>query len=135
MQTMKIRLLAIASAVLLVVGFSLTATAGAILDSDVVGWVLTPDGIPDVFDNCKLTPNGPAGPPGESQRDTDLDGHGNVCDCDYTQDGFILPDDIVQLFANFNSTSVLHDSTQDGFVLADDIAHCFSRFNSVVGDP
>lgn len=132
---MKIRLLAIASAVLLVVGFSLTATAGAILDSDVVGTTPTPDLIPDVFDNCRLTPNGPTTPsPQKSQLDTDSDGHGNACDCDYTQDGFVLADDIAQLFANFNSSSILHDNTSDGFVLADDVARCFGRFNNVVGD-
>ncbi len=151
---MKIRLLAIASAVLLVVGFSLAATAGSIADGD-------GDLIPDVFDNCSTIPNSDqadpdkdrfgdvcdncrltangleTGPlaPAFSQLDTNSDGFGNACDCDYTQDGFVLANDIAILFGVFNTQSELHDNTGDGFVLANDVSRCFARFNTVVGDP
>lgn len=136
---MKFKLLVIAGALLIALGFSLTATAGTILDSDLSGTLPAPDLIPDVFDNCKFTPNGP--PQGKSaqglsnnQRDTDVDGHGDACDCDFDQDGLVLGSDITLLFANFNTTSVLHDNTGDGFVLGGDVTVCFARFNGTVGD-
>lgn len=138
---MKIKLLLIAGALLIGMGLVFTATAGSILDSDVVGTTPTPDLIPDVFDNCRLTPNGP--PQGErpdmvtnNQRDTNGNGHGDACDCDYQEplDGFVLGDDIADMFVAFNTASVLHDITGDGFVLGDDIAACFARFNSAAGD-
>jgi hypothetical protein len=42
------------------------------------------DGVPDYQDNCILKPNGPLIPDagGNSQRDTDGDGYGNICDAD-----------------------------------------------------
>jgi hypothetical protein len=47
------------------------------------------DGVIDVDDNCPLVPNGPAIPDagGFSQRDTDGDGIGNMCDGDLNNDG------------------------------------------------
>jgi hypothetical protein len=126
---MKLKFLAIAGVLLLAIGYSVSASAGTITDFDV-------DLIPDVFDNCVRTENGPdfGTSPAANQQDTDDDGIGNACDCDFTQDGFVLTDDIGQLFANFNSTVVLYDNTGDGFVLTDDVARCFARFNSVAGD-
>jgi hypothetical protein len=121
---MKIKFLALASVALLAFGLSLTAGAGSIDDTD-------SDLIPDVFDNCSAHANGPAS--ATNQVDTDGDGFGNRCDCDYFQDGFILGDDIADLFANFNGTSALHDTNGDGFVLGDDVATCFGFFNSVPG--
>jgi hypothetical protein len=122
---MKIKFLAMASAVLLVVGFSLTVSAGSIVDTDL-------DLIPDVFDNCSLAANGPND--ALNQTDDDLDGFGTACDCDFTQDLFVLGDDIVDLFANFNSsTSPLHDIDGDGFVLGSDVVLCFNQFNGPPG--
>ena len=43
------------------------------------------DTVPDAFDNCVDEPNGPM--EGSNQVDFDLDGYGNVCDCDYNNDG------------------------------------------------
>ena len=122
---MKFKLLAIASVLLIAVGFSMSAGAGSIDDGDT-------DLIPDVFDNCVLTPNGPNDL--KNQTDTDGDGIGDTCDCDFLQDGFVLGDDISDLFANFNGTSTLHDNTGDGFVLGDDVSNCFARFNGTAGD-
>jgi len=48
------------------------------------------DGIPDRDDNCTLKPNGsilPSGKESISQRDTDGDGFGNVCDTDLDNSG------------------------------------------------
>ena len=53
--------------------------AGALPDSD-------SDGVPDVYDNCRDTANGPLIGPYDAannrQYDTDADGWGNACDCD-----------------------------------------------------
>jgi hypothetical protein len=117
---MRIKFLAIASAVLLVIGFAMTASAGAIADVD-------SDTIPDVFDNCSTTANGPND--NLNQTDDDNDGYGTACDCDFTQDLIVLGDDIASLFNAFNTTSALHDVTGDGTVLGDDIAQCFNQFN------
>ena len=70
------RLLTVASVVLTIVLAALAAYAG-----------MDGDGVPDFFDNCELTPNGPAEL--SNQVDTDLDGWGNACDPDYTQDGIV----------------------------------------------
>jgi len=44
------------------------------------------DGVPDTGDSCVARANGPdAG--ANDQLDTDGDGYGNVCDCDFDQDG------------------------------------------------
>jgi len=47
------------------------------------------DGVADIQDNCVDVPNGPLIPDagGHSQRDTDGDGYGNMCDGDLNNDG------------------------------------------------
>jgi hypothetical protein len=125
-RMMRLTLLATATAFLFMAGFAMSASAGTIADTD-------SDLVPDVLDNCAQTANGPAGP--KNQVDTDTDGHGDVCDCDYLQDGDVLGDDISDLFTFFNTSDTLHDSTGDGDVLGDDISNCFGRFNLAVGDP
>jgi hypothetical protein len=125
---MKVRFFTIAGTLLLAFGLSLAATAGTIADSDTP----TGDDIPDVLDNCYLTPNN--GTINSNQRDSDDDGIGDACDCDYTQDDFVLANDISALFTNFNGTVLLYDNTGDDFVLANDVSECFSRFNSNAGD-
>jgi hypothetical protein len=61
----------------------MTATAGSVVDSD-------GDAVPDLFDNCRNTPNGPFGATGACgtavQLDSDSDGYGNPCDGDLNQD-------------------------------------------------
>lgn len=72
---MKLKLIMLAS--LMVFGFSSSAFAGAVTDTD-------GDLVPDSFDNCVSGPNGPNGPNDASnQVDTDMDGYGNACDADY----------------------------------------------------
>ncbi len=126
---MKIKFMALASTALLAFGLSLAAGAGSITDTDT-------DLIPDVFDNCSTVANGP----GEAinQTNTDGDGFGNACDCDFGSpapgDGFILGDDIVSAFASpFGGTSALHDLDGDGFVLGTDIVICFASFGGTPG--
>jgi hypothetical protein len=127
-RLMKMKFLAGACALVFALGFAMTATAGVILDND-------SDLIPDVLDNCTLVANGP-GQPGINQTDGDNDGFGTACDCDYTQDGTVLGDDLLELFGFFNQSDVspfLHDNTGDGLVLGDDILKCFGYFNGPPG--
>lgn len=53
------------------------------------------DLVPDGFDNCSALANGPGDP--SNQIDSDLDGYGNACDTDYSNDGVTTTSD----FANF----------------------------------
>src|SRR5262245_36318092 len=89
------------------------------------------DGIDDAEDNCKATANGPL-PPGPNQdrvlqRDTDLDGFGNVCDADFNNDGVKgVPDYLIWLAAWGTSmgdtaynTGV--DKNDDGAVVPHDV--------------
>ena len=71
---MKVGVLTMMFACLLVVGLPLASTAGPVSDMD-------SDTVPDISDNCKTVAN--ASP---IDCDTDSDGYGNMCDCDYTQD-------------------------------------------------
>jgi hypothetical protein len=125
---MKIKFLTLASVVLLVFGFALAASAGAILDTD-------GDVVPDVLDNCPTAANGTApqpNPPNLVSNQTDStvppDGYGDVCDCDFDQDGFVLGNDIGLLFAKFAGTDPEYDVDVDGFVLGSDVGKCFAVF-------
>ena len=82
------------------------------------------DGVPDSDDNCTLVPNGPLIPDagGYSQRDTDNDGYGNICDPDFDNNGFINAADLAYLKANFFSGDPHADLNGDGFVNAADLA-------------
>ena len=77
-------LIVLGCAGLLAIGLSLTGYAGAPVDTD-------GDGVPDLHDNCIFTENGPSAffPDTlcDAQEDGDLDGYGNVCDCDINGNG------------------------------------------------
>lgn len=66
------------------------------------------DGIDDAEDNCTAKANGslPPGPDQERvlQRDTDLDGFGNVCDADFNNDGVKGGPDLVLWWASFGAS-------------------------------
>lgn len=59
----------------LMIGFPIASMAGLAPDAD-------SDGVPDVLDNCDVVAN--ASP---INCDTNTDGFGNRCDCDYDNDG------------------------------------------------
>jgi len=69
-------------AALLAIGFSVVSFAGSVADAD-------GDGIPDAYDNCQNTDNGPVASTGGCvyQEDYDGDGYGQPCDFDYNQNG------------------------------------------------
>jgi len=79
------RLIVLGSAVLLAFGLSFSAFAGSTTDGD-------SDGVPDGYDNCSATANGPSAGTGacNSQEDYDADGYGQPCDGDVDNSGNTL---------------------------------------------
>lgn len=73
------------------------------------------DGVRDVQDNCSSVANGPLVPDagGQSQRDTDGDGYGNVCDADLDNSGTVNLLDFVAFRAVYGQTAPATGSTAD----------------------
>jgi len=75
------------------------------------------DGRGDACDNCQTAKNGPTAPDagGFIQRDTNLDGYGNMCDADYNNDGKVNDDDVAIFDALFPplSSTPLYDPDVD----------------------
>jgi hypothetical protein len=82
------------------------------------------DGVSDDVDNCIDVPNGSAIPDagGNSQRDTDGDGFGNVCDADLNNDGQVDAADIALFRSALFSNDADADLNGDGSVDAADVA-------------
>ena len=83
------------------------------------------DGTPDSSDNCINHPHGPTSPDdgGNVQRDTDLDGYGNVCDPDFDGDGIVNAADLAIFKPQFFSSGDLDaDLNGDGLVNAADLS-------------
>jgi len=93
------------------------------------------DGVPDAVDNCIETPNGPVvRDAGEaSQRDSDGDGFGNVCDPDLDQSGTVSFGDLAILRRAFFGSDPHADLDGDGFVGFGDLAILRTRFLSPPG--
>jgi len=75
------------------------------------------DGVADLADNCSASPN-------PDQRDTSLDGYGNACDADLTDDGFVNFADLARFRGSFLGTSpdLSADLTGDDLVNFADLA-------------
>jgi len=82
------------------------------------------DGIADALDNCILAPNGPLIPDagGNSQRDTDGDNYGNVCDPDLDNDLIVNAADLALFKLLFFSSDPNADFDGSGTVNAADLA-------------
>jgi hypothetical protein len=91
------------------------ACAGSVPCTACDGPDLDGDGVCDALDDCVARPN-----PG--QRDADLDGYGNACDPDYTNDGVIGTPDFLVLRQSFGcrvgdpGCSPATDTNDDGVV-------------------
>ncbi len=88
------------------IGIPLTPSA-CVTDSDA-------DGVGDDVDNCTLVAN-------PNQRDTDGDGHGNICDPDLTNDCVVNFLDVAALQTVFFTSDADADFEGDGFVNAVDM--------------
>jgi hypothetical protein len=88
------------------------------------------DGAPDHADNCTLAPNGPkvrdAG--GASQRDTDGDGIGNLCDADFDQSGLVNLIDLQTFRSAFFTADPDADFDGNGIVNLVDLARMRALF-------
>jgi len=105
---------------------SVAGTAAA-LDSD-------KDGVDDAIDNCTDAPNGTLLPEGDSaisQRDTDGDNFGNVCDPDLNNDGTVSTEDFSLFRAVFGTSDPDADFNGDSTVSTED----FSIFRAYFGGP
>ncbi len=95
------------------------------------------DGVPDSFDNCITYPNGPLlGPIDVSnpyyivQMDSDEDGYGNACDCDFNNDGGCGLDDTSRLLTSIGSANPADaelDMNGDGAPGLDDLTTKLQR--------
>jgi hypothetical protein len=88
------------------------------------------DGVLDTEDNCPLVANGPLIPDagGNSQRDTNGDGYGNVCDADLNNDGTVNINDLAALKSVFLTMDPDADFNGDGRVNILDLAIMKSMF-------
>lgn len=97
------------------------------------------DGVRDEVDNCINVANGtllpvPGDPAGNSQRDTDSDGYGNMCDADLTQDGIVSLADFGVFRAAFGSAANPDsDFNGDGIVSLADFGIFRSQFGKAPG--
>jgi len=94
------------------------------------------DGVGDACDNCTLVANGPTIPDagGNSQRDTDADGYGNVCDADFNNSGRVDSSDYAAVKAALRSrTSPDEDLNGSGRVDSSDLAVTKSLLRKVPG--
>jgi hypothetical protein len=85
------------------------------------------DGVPDSRDNCVATAN-------PTQRDSDGDGYGDVCDGDPNNDGLVNSLDLALVRAAFGTANPgLADLNGDGNVNALDLALIRGRFGAAPG--
>ncbi|MGE3849018.1 MAG: dockerin type I repeat-containing protein [Gammaproteobacteria bacterium] len=82
------------------------------------------DDVYDDLDNCPTAANA-------DQRDSNGDGHGNFCDADLNNDGFVNLVDLARLKTVFGSTDADADLNGDGRVTIADLA----RFKQLFGKP
>jgi hypothetical protein len=98
------------------------------------GWLLPlldsdGDGVPDGSDNCTVAANA-------SQLDTDADGYGNACDCDFDQSGMCSAVDFFAFLSDYLSGSdsgIGSDMDGSGAVSGNDFRHFLPGF--VSGQP
>ena len=102
----------------------LVATTAFAGDPDTDG-----DLVPDPIDNCLLIPN-------PSQTDTDVDGIGNICDADYTQDGIVGGPDFSVFIASWGTRvgdagfDARADANDDGVIGGPDYSYYAMQYQN-----
>ena len=113
-------------------GYALSASAGAVVDTD-------GDLVPNQFDDCSLVANGPNQT--TNQVDSDLDGYGNRCDTDYVPvfpgSNFATTAADFGVFLGTFGTANLGQTDHDGNgqITAADFGIFLSKFSSPPGAP
>ena len=123
---MRLDLPVLAFTLMLSIALSMASFAGSVADTDA-------DGIPDDFDNCILTANGPLGGACSTNQDGDDDGYGNACDCDFNNDGACGLDDLTYKLNNVGSTEPQLDINCDGAAGLDDTTFVLNSIGVAVG--
>lgn len=103
-----------------------TVTPVQITVTGPVGIDTDTDGVIDSLDNCTLRAN-------PDQRDTDMDGYGNMCDADFNNDGAVNFADLAYMKSVFYTTDPDGDINGDGAVNFADLAALKSMFFQVPG--
>jgi hypothetical protein len=93
------------------------------------------DGAYDAQDNCINADNGPitGDTGGNSQRDTDGDGYGNLCDADLNNSGLVTSGDYTILRSALNTSNPDADLNGSGLVTSADYTILRSAFNKPPG--
>ncbi len=120
---MKLKLILLVA--FLALGFAGIATSGSPDDTD-------DDLVPDVFDNCLETPNGP-NERGLNQLDGDQDGYGNACDADYNNNGGVDGFDVIIFRSGLGTLDTAIDLNGDGVVDNMDFGRFIALFNTLPG--
>lgn len=84
------------------------------------------DLVPNAFDNCSTTPNGPND--ASNQVDSDLDGYGNACDADYSNDQAVTGLDYATFLATVAGPGDVTDHDGNGIVTLTDFNVYLSYF-------
>jgi hypothetical protein len=113
---------------LLAFGLSFSAFAGSITDND-------GDGVPDAFDNCVTTANGPLAGSCSAQQDAGVkDGYGTACDADINDDGVVALGDVGAAVAALGSTvNPEADFNCDGVVGLGDVGYAVAELGNFPG--
>jgi hypothetical protein len=129
-KLMKNGIIAIFCAILLSFGAAMTASAGSVVDSD-------GDAVPDLFDNCRNTDNGPFAAVGAcgtaEQLDSDGDGYGNPCDGDLDQSGLTNGVDFTAMFGLLFGSNNAGDLDCTGLTNGVDFTAMFALLFTVPG--
>ncbi len=114
-------------AMLLAFGLSLSAYAGSITDTD-------SDGVPDAFDNCVNTANGPLAGGCDGQQDAGTkDGYGTACDADVNDDGLVGINDVTSTVSALGTATEANDYNCDGLVGINDVTFAVGQLGNPPG--
>ena len=108
-------------------GYALSASAGAVVDTD-------GDLVPNQFDDCSAVANGPNQT--GNQIDSDLDGYGNRCDTDYDNSLTTNTLDFAQFLGTFGTANLGEtDADGSGTINTLDFAVFLGKFSAPPGAP